>query len=112
MMRLIDDHRVPGNFGDVLCPLLDRDPRTGYDHAVVDLKGIAIDPLRSPQEPDRVAVDNRERLVEFRLELELPLPQQARGSDHQAASGAATPAQFLEDHPGLDRLAKADLIAQ
>jgi hypothetical protein len=66
-------------------------------------------PLRGPQEPDRVAVDNRERLVEFRLELELPLPQQARGSDHQAASGAATRAQFLQDHPGLDRLAKADL---
>jgi hypothetical protein len=62
--------------------------------------------------PDRVRVEDSVCLVEFGLELELPLAHQVRRHDHQRTAGRAACPQFLDDHSRLDGLAEADLVTE
>ena len=65
---------------------------------------------RAPQLTEQLAVDDPELQAELLAHLVAPLQLQRGRTDHERRPRAVTQQQLLDDEPGLDRLAEADVI--
>ena len=112
VVRLVDDHRVPGVLAQVgrepvLLEGVHRD-----DHPVEVGEGVAgrrqflLDPLH----PDRVEPHERDR--EPAPHLVLHLLQHVAGANDQDALTASASDQLRQDHADLERLAQPDRVGQ
>ena len=92
--------------------------RSVGSHAIVTItrgnsrNGLAFRPWLRRTCGHQLAVDDHEVEAELLAHLVLPLQRQARRADDDHRAGPVPQQQLLDDQPGLDGLAEADVVGQ
>ena len=106
-VRLVDDHQIPahlrqsGQYVGALCQVERGDDLT------------LLQPLVDPELfADVTALEHDELLVEFLVELALPLEREVRGTDDQRPFDEAAQLELTDQQAGHDGLAGARVVGE